>query len=208
MERDNHNMAKKGFTFADLMVVVAIIGLFSGVAIPNFVYYKANSKVSEARLQLASAYMAQSTMFSDFNTYAGCLYYMGYNPIADKPERHYVVGFNVDTIVPNNSYQSAVKAGLKAMTFELINGTKVTADCPQKIPAATDGVNYFSAGKAVLGFIADKDHLSNTSFDSVTGKKFTIGAAGVIDARHHLPGTSSLLTINEKKVVNVVRKGF
>jgi type II secretory pathway pseudopilin PulG len=196
MSRNNRHLLHKGFTLPDLMVLVAIIGLFSGVAIPNFVYYKASSRVTEAKLQLTHAYTAQSTFFSDFNTYSGCLHYMGYNPSPEKSQRYYVVGFNVNTVIPSQSFQSAVKAGMDY------------AQCPQKIPAATDGSNYFSAGKSIEVFIADKSHLSHTFFDSVTGKKFTIGAAGVIDVHHELPDSSSLLTINEKKLVTVVRKGF
>ena len=43
---------QSGFTLVELMVVVAIIGLLSAVAIPNFKKYQAKSKISEAKLQL------------------------------------------------------------------------------------------------------------------------------------------------------------
>ena len=42
---------EKGFTLVELMVVVAIIGLLSAVAIPNFQKYQARSKTSEAKTE-------------------------------------------------------------------------------------------------------------------------------------------------------------
>ena len=45
--------SKKGFTLVELMVVVAIIGVLTSVAIPNFKRYQAKSKTSEAKIQLA-----------------------------------------------------------------------------------------------------------------------------------------------------------
>jgi type IV pilus assembly protein PilA len=50
---------QKGFTLVELMVVVAIIGLLSAVAVPNFKKYQAKAKISEAKLQLSALYTAQ-----------------------------------------------------------------------------------------------------------------------------------------------------
>ena len=41
-----------GMSLVELMIVVAIIGILSSVAIPNFKKYQAKSKTSEAKLQL------------------------------------------------------------------------------------------------------------------------------------------------------------
>ncbi len=46
--------SENGFTLVELMVVVAIIGLLSAVAIPNFQKYQARSKTSEAKLQFTN----------------------------------------------------------------------------------------------------------------------------------------------------------
>lgn len=82
-----------GFTLVELMVVVAIIGLLSAVAVPNFKKYQARAKVTEARLQLAALYTAESAFYSDFNMYANCLRYMGYDPDPERHNRYYAVGF-------------------------------------------------------------------------------------------------------------------
>jgi prepilin-type N-terminal cleavage/methylation domain-containing protein len=103
-----------GFTLVELMVVVAIIGLLSAVAIPNFKKYQAKSKMSEAKLQLSALYTAQAAFFSDFNIYAACLRYMGFDPHPETANRYYAIGFpdDIDTRAPE-AHLAAINAGLQ-----------------------------------------------------------------------------------------------
>lgn len=79
-----------GFTLVELMVVVAIIGILSAIAVPNFKKYQAKSKQSEAKIQLAAIYNAQVGTLADYDTYATCLPRMGYE---QTPRGYYGVGF-------------------------------------------------------------------------------------------------------------------
>jgi type IV pilus assembly protein PilA len=188
---------QQGFTLVELMVVVAIIGLLSAVAIPNFQKYQARAKTSEAKLQLSSLYTAEASFFADYNMYASCLSYMGFNPAAERSSRYYTVGFNVANTIQANQYASAVNAGLNQTTCA--NGQ-----------AAAEDFSYFTGGKYIGSSIAGVADLPATALGdqaSDANNTFTAGAAGVISAKF-LAATSSAFTINQAKVLSNSRNGY
>ncbi|NNH78478.1 prepilin-type N-terminal cleavage/methylation domain-containing protein [Acinetobacter sp. ANC 5380] len=53
----------QGFTFIELMIVVAIIGVLAAIAIPAYQYHSARAKISEALTQASSAKVVVSEAF-------------------------------------------------------------------------------------------------------------------------------------------------
>lgn len=64
-------MKYRGFTLIEIMIVTAIIGILSAVAVPNFIRYQYRSKAAEAPLNLQSirtgqlSYMTANGFFVD-----------------------------------------------------------------------------------------------------------------------------------------------
>ena len=60
---------KKGFTLIEIMIVVVIIGVLAGLAIPRFTKASRKAKVSEAKLVIKNIYQALQTYYTSNGHY-------------------------------------------------------------------------------------------------------------------------------------------
>ena len=201
-----------GFTLVELMVVVAIIGLLSAVAVPNFKKYQAKAKVAEAKLQLSAAYTAEQAFFSDFGIYGHCLSYMGFNPSAEVSSRYFAVGFH-GTSNPAAGvvvWDQAINSGL----------SDAAGGCQNAATGVGNGYSHFDAGKGIGTVMVNAGSLTFASSAiapcapnlgtqiTPTTQTFIISAAGVIEGTKILPGDSACLTLTETKIIKQGRPGF
>lgn len=84
--------SQAGFTLIELMIVVAILGVLAAVAIPNFQKYQAKAKQSEAKIQLASAYVGMQAFMTQHQSTTDCLDYTGFDPSSVPGRRYYAYG--------------------------------------------------------------------------------------------------------------------
>jgi type IV pilus assembly protein PilA len=148
--------SEKGFTLVELMVVVAIIGILSAVAIPNFKKYQAKSKSSEAKLQLAALYSAESALQSDFDAFAPCLLNAGFSIPGGIP--YYTIGFKAASTQTNTMIQT--------------NGGTCAA--------FAENQSYFLAVKSVANQTSVLEDLDPGEVVANDGATFIAGAVGAI----------------------------
>ncbi len=197
-----------GFTLVELMVVVAIIGLLSAVAIPNFKKYQAKAKISEAKLQLSAVYTAEQSFFADYNMYHNCLVYMGFDPGPEYFNRYYAVGFVTATTINATAYSAAQNSGLN--TAECVVGATVLSGSSTGGNSAA-AATVFPGGKGIGGAIATTAYVTATGLgDQSTSANmtFTAGAGGIISQDYTGTATASYLTIDNKKVFRNIRNGY
>lgn len=203
---------QEGFTLVELMLVVAIIGLLSAVAVPNFKKYQAKAKVAEAKLQLSAAYTAEQAFYSDFGMYAHCLAYMGYDPSGEISSRYFAVGFHG---APSNGAAAAGAIALQAINSGL---NIAVGGCQTGTTPTAATLSLFGAGKGVGAAIIDATRFAAAAVAPcapavgdqllVTTQTFTIAAAGVIEASKILDGDSACLTMTQTKTILQGRTGY
>jgi type IV pilus assembly protein PilA len=60
----------KGFSLIELMVVVAVLGIVSAIAVPNYLRYQAKSRQSEAKVNLGGIFVTEITFFGENARYS------------------------------------------------------------------------------------------------------------------------------------------
>jgi prepilin-type N-terminal cleavage/methylation domain-containing protein len=173
---DIHVKPRNGFTLAELMVVVAVIGILSMVAVPQYKKYVIKSRKTEAKMGLASIFVAEQSAFAEYATYGTCLDALGYIPPGEVAAKHYFTFGFVDRspdAAYGNQYISArnsscihTNGGYGVDGKDLFLGLKFVPD--------TSADCSFSSGIACLKTV------SATACRVTSADQFTACAAGLI----------------------------
>jgi type IV pilus assembly protein PilA len=201
---------ESGFTLVELMIVVAIIGILSSIAIPNYQRYQAKSRTTEGKIQLATAYTAERSFFIEYGSYTGCLGAAGYAPDlgsnTHQNYRYYAVGVSLAAVTAT----SCGTVGNLACNGAWSNGNPTCANLDGTSggnPPAVTNATYWSANRATFpGSTAAQATQSNFSAGAISSTTFVLEAAGNINATTNT--VYDQWTITDGRVITQVAVGY
>ena len=129
---------QKGFSLIELMIVVAIIGILSAIAVPQFQTFQRKARQSEVRSMLSAIYVGQKTFFSEHTTYWPNLITLGFLP---EGSLKYVVGHDsgitmgLPSVLPSNAYTDSIQF------YDTLNICSTTFAGNRTIDTAGHGLN-------------------------------------------------------------------
>lgn len=94
---------EKGFTLIELLITVAILGILSAIAVPQYQGYVSNSRAIAAQNNLRNIYMKQQEYLTDNN-----IYYSTGTTCADASATINTNLFNGDNILTNDYYNYCI----------------------------------------------------------------------------------------------------
>jgi type IV pilus assembly protein PilE len=129
------NTKTKGFTLIELMIVVAIIGILAGIALPAYRDYVTRARITDATSALANLRIKEEQFFQDNRTYVGSDVVVGaYSPpcVADTTSSQYF-NFSCTAAPTLTTYtlQAVGKGSMAGFTFTLDqSNAKATTTVP------------------------------------------------------------------------------
>jgi type IV pilus assembly protein PilA len=193
----------QGFTLVELMIVVAIIGILSAVAIPNYQKYQAKARQSEAKIGLAALYTAEKSYAVESNTYSGCINDIGFS--TQGTQKFYAIGFR-SADLPNNrcGQTGTADCHLYFSGTSSVACTTATNQSPTSANAHQFDANTgIDVATAATNLAAINGALPTTV---MTQNTFTAGAAGSISKG--AANSFDLWTIDENKNLTNTRSGI
>lgn len=152
-----HHAKNKGFTLVELMIVIAIIGILAGVAIPGYTSYVARGKIIEAPIALSAFRTSMEQFYQDQRTYAaaGSSSVCGVSAMSSVQATYFTYGCIVSGVGINQGFiataSSVAGKGLGAAAAYVYTITDMNNKTTQKfegvaVPAAT-GTGCFMSKK-------------------------------------------------------------
>ena len=134
-------ITEKAFTFIELMMMMALIGILSVIAVPTFHGYKRRARQTEAKVGLSSIHVAERAFHAEYNSYVADLKAIGFSATP----KNYILGFGKE----NDQVIGTATTGLESMQLNGTIGKPVDAKAMNCIGNTLDP-NYIAKQKTFI----------------------------------------------------------
>ncbi len=133
--------SQSGFSLIELMIVIAIIGILTTIALPNFTRFQAKARQSEAKSQLAALYAAEKAFYAEWHSYWGDFRDIGFEPMG---RLNYHIGFSGAGTAPSAPFSPSTTGTSAGQCY---NTTRNATQCNFKFQKTSQLPTSFTAAQ-------------------------------------------------------------
>ena len=201
------------------MIVVAIIGILSAIAIPNYNKYQSKARQVEAKIALAALYVGERSTSVEINTYSACISDVGMGPdLTSQPGLHfYAYGFSTNsTATPqcgadgksSCAGMTLAGGGIRPCTYMTQYSAPFgTYVLPTPLGVGAGSQYQVSANAAMdTGNLGANTALDNSNYPEVSTLGFTAAAVGSISRSP--TNAYDIWTMDDSKTLSNAQSGI
>lgn len=153
---------QKGFSLVELMVVVAIIGILSAIALPKFRVFQVKARQAEAKTNLASIFSLEQSYQAENDTFVPM-------PAGQECAASNLLGFYISGCTAANAYQQAGSSGPRYQYSVVAGGTGIRSSFTATARSGTNANNRVAPGCATADvWTINQDRVLAATSNNVT----------------------------------------